>query len=160
MAKRKLSPTVTLSTLECMIEYTLISSILKRICEITKNPFEYPRNATRSDPLKHLLKIKTKGTKWKGVIDKIVGWAAWQWANAKIEKKGLFIMKQNLNISKDDMEDYNLAMFTHVMIFFKECMSLKKPILKHFFTSLLNNLSTKDLLTLGNLLSTEFMNPR
>jgi hypothetical protein len=31
---------------------------------------------------------------------------------------------------------------------------LKKPIPKHFFTSLLNDLSTEDLLTLGNLLST------
>jgi hypothetical protein len=55
---------------------------------------------------------------------------------------------------------YNLAMFTHAMEFFKECASLKKPILEHFFTSLLNNLPIKDLLTLGNLLSTKFMNPR
>jgi len=37
-------------------------------------------------------------------------------------------MKQNVNISKDDMEDYNLAMFTHSMDFFKEHASLKKPI--------------------------------
>jgi len=70
------------------------------------------------------------------------------------------IMKQIMNISKDDMEDYNLAMFTHAMDFFKKCVSLKKLIPKYFFTSLLNNLSTKDLLTLGNLLSIEFMNPR
>jgi hypothetical protein len=69
-------------------------------------------------------------------------------------------MRQNVNISKDDMEDYNLVMFTHAMDFFKECASLKKSILEHFFTSLLNNFSTEDLLTLGNLLSTEFMNPR
>jgi hypothetical protein len=32
--------------------------------------------------------------------------------------------------------------------------SLKKLILEHFFTSLLKNLSREDLLTLGNLLST------
>jgi hypothetical protein len=69
-------------------------------------------------------------------------------------------MKQTMNISKDDMENYNLAMFTHAMNFFKEHISLKKPILEHFFMNLLNNLSTKDLLTLGNLLSTKFMNPR
>jgi len=58
------------------------------------------------------------------------------------------------------MEDYNLIMFTHVMVVFKECASLKKLIPKHFFISLLNNLSTKDLLTFGNFLSTKFMNLR
>jgi hypothetical protein len=59
-----------------------------------------------------------------------------------------------MNISKDDMEYYNLAMFTHAMDFFNKHASSKKPIPKHFFTNLLNDLSTKDLLTLGNLLST------
>jgi hypothetical protein len=54
-------------------------------------------------------------------------WVAWQWANAKIDKNIIFIMKQSVNISKDDMEDYNFAMFTHVMEFFKEHASLKKP---------------------------------
>jgi hypothetical protein len=68
-------------------------------------------------------------------------------------------MRQNVKISKDNMEDYNLAMFTHVMDFFKECANFKMPIPEHFFTSLLNRLSTKDLLTLGNLLSIEFLNP-
>ncbi len=29
-------------------------------------------------------------------------------------------MRQSVNIFKDDMEDYNLAMFTHAMDFFKE----------------------------------------
>ncbi len=66
-------------------------------------------------------------------------------------------MRQIANISKSDMEDYNLAMFTHAINFFKECASLKKPIPKHFFTSLLTNLSIEDLVTLGNLLSIEFM---
>jgi hypothetical protein len=46
------------------------------------------------------------------------------------------------------------------MDFFRECASLKKPIPKHFFTSLLNNLSTKDLVTLANLLSIKFMKPK
>jgi hypothetical protein len=58
------------------------------------------------------------------------------------------------------MEDYNLAMFTHAMDFFKEHTNLKKPILKHFSTSLLNNLLTKDLVMLGNLLSIKFMKPK
>jgi hypothetical protein len=68
-------------------------------------------------------------------------------------------MKQSVNISKDDMEDYNLAMFTHAMEFFKKPTNLKKWILKHFFTSSLNDLSIEELLTLGNLLSIQFMNP-
>jgi hypothetical protein len=57
------------------------------------------------------------------------------------------------------MEDYNWAMFTHALDFFKENMSLKKPILEHFFPSLLNDLLTKDLVMLSNLLSTKFMKP-
>jgi hypothetical protein len=84
----------------------------------------------------------------------------WQWANEKMDKESLFIMRQIVNISKDDMEDYNLAMFTHAMDFLKERANLKKSIPKQFFKSLLNNFSIKDLLTLGNLLSTEFMNLR
>jgi hypothetical protein len=114
-----------------------------------KKPFEYPRDNTKLDLLKHLLKIKIWVTKWRGVIDKTMEWAAWQWANAKIDKKSLSIMRQNVNISKDDMENYNLATFTHAMDFFKECANFKKPIPEHFFTSLLNKLSTKDLLTFG-----------
>jgi len=89
-----------------------------------------------------------------------VEWATWQWANVKIDKESLCIMKQSVNIFKDDMEDDNLAMFTHVMDFFKERVNLKKPIPKHSFTSLLNYLSIEDLLTFENLLSTKFMNPR
>jgi hypothetical protein len=36
MERRKLTPNVTPNTLELMIEYTLISSILNRIYEMTK----------------------------------------------------------------------------------------------------------------------------
>ncbi len=45
-----------------MIEYTLISSILDKICEMTKKKLEYPRNDTILDPLWHFFKIKTWGT--------------------------------------------------------------------------------------------------
>jgi hypothetical protein len=48
-------------------------------------------------------------------------------------------------------------MFTHVMDFFKKHASLKKSILEHFCTSLLIDLSTKDLVILSNLLLTKFM---
>jgi hypothetical protein len=55
---------------------------------------------------------------------------------------------------------YGGLQFGYVMDFFKECASLKKPIPKHFFTNFLNDLSIEDLVTLGNLLSIEFMKPR
>jgi hypothetical protein len=71
-----------------------------------------------------------------------------------MDKESVFITRQSVNTSKDDMEDYNLAMFTYAMDFLKKHVSLKKSILKHFFTSLLNDLSIEDLLTRGNLLST------
>ncbi len=73
------------------------------------------------------------------------------------QKKSIY-NETNYEHFKDDMEDYNLAMFTPTMDFCKKRVSLKKLIPKHFFTSLLNDLSTKDLLTLGNLLSIKFMN--
>jgi hypothetical protein len=38
--------------------------------------------------------------------------------------------------------------------FFEGTYKLKKPIPKHFFITLLNNLFVKDLVTIGNLLST------
>jgi hypothetical protein len=44
----------------------------------------------------------------------------------RLTKIVFFITKQSVNISKDDMEDYNFAMFTHAMEFFKERASLKK----------------------------------
>jgi len=77
---------------------------------------------------------------------------AWRWVNVKIDKENLALLKHIVNISKEDMKDYNWAMFTHAKNFFKERASLKKSILKHFFTSLLNNLLIEDLVTLDNLL--------
>jgi hypothetical protein len=58
----------------------------------------------------------------------------------KIDKESLTILKQTVNIPKEDMENYHLAMFTHAVDFFKEHTSLKKPIPQHFFTSLLSDL--------------------
>ncbi len=55
------------------------------------------------------------GDKQKRAIDKTDEWAAWLWANAKIDTKSFAFLKKTINISKEDMEDYNQAMFTHVM---------------------------------------------
>jgi hypothetical protein len=38
---------------------------------MTKKPLEYLKDDTRLDPFQHLLEIRTWGTKWKGVIEKI-----------------------------------------------------------------------------------------
>jgi hypothetical protein len=60
--RRKSTPNVTLNILESMIKYTLISSILDKICEMTKKTLKYPRYDIRPDPLWHFLKIRTWGT--------------------------------------------------------------------------------------------------
>jgi len=65
MAKGKLSPIFTPNTLESMIKYTLISSIFERICEMTTKPWECQRDDNQLLPFQHLLKIKTRGKKWK-----------------------------------------------------------------------------------------------
>jgi hypothetical protein len=52
------------------------------------------------------------------------------------QKKSHALFKQNVNISKEDMEDYNWAMFTHAMDFFKEWVSLKNSI-PNFFHKLI-----------------------
>jgi hypothetical protein len=48
-----------------MIEYTLNSNILDKICKMTTKPLEYPRDPTWVNPVKNLLEIRTWGTKWK-----------------------------------------------------------------------------------------------
>jgi hypothetical protein len=74
--------------------------------------------------------------------------------NLKNNKESITLLKKIVNILKEDMEDYHWAMFTHAMEFFQEHASVKKPIPEHFFTSLLQDLSVEDLVSLGNLLST------
>jgi len=55
----------TPNPLETMIEYTLIANILDKICKMIKTPLEYPKDPTLLNPFKHLLEIRTLGTKWK-----------------------------------------------------------------------------------------------
>jgi hypothetical protein len=68
-------------------------------------PLEYPRNPTMLDPFTQLLKIRTWGLEW--LIDKTNEWVAWWWANVKINKESLILLKQSINIPKEDMEDYH-----------------------------------------------------
>jgi hypothetical protein len=64
MARQKFIGMFPPNTLKIMIEYTLISSILNRICKMTTKPLQYWRDLTLLDPLKNLLEIITWGTKW------------------------------------------------------------------------------------------------
>jgi len=48
----------------------------------------------------------------------------------RLTKITFTLLKQTLKITKEDMEDYHWAMFTHAMDFFQEWASLKKPILE------------------------------
>ncbi len=89
-----------------MIEDTLISNIFEKICEMTTKPWECQINDGQLLPFKHLINIKTWGKEWKRTIDKTNEWAAWRWANVKINKQSLAILKQIVNIPKEDMEDY------------------------------------------------------
>ncbi len=109
---------VTPNTLETMIEYTLILNILNRICKMTTKPLEYPRDPTLLEPLKNSLEIKTWEIEWKKQIDKTTEWAAWRWANVKINKESFTLLKKIVNIPKEDMEDYHWTMFTHAIEFF------------------------------------------
>jgi len=114
-----------------------------------------------TSPLSTFIKNQNMGIEWKRAIDKTNEWVAWWWANVKIDKKkSLALFKHTTNISKEDTKDYNWVKFTHAMDFFKDRASLKNLILKHFFTSLFNDLSTKNLVTDGNLLSIKFMKPQ
>jgi hypothetical protein len=70
MGKRKFSPIFTPNTLESTIEYTLISSILDKICEMTTKPWECHKDDTQLIPLQHLLEIKTWGKEWEKKFDK------------------------------------------------------------------------------------------
>ncbi len=79
---------------------------------------------------------------------------AWQWANAKINKKKSYNVQTNYKHYEGGYGRLHWAMFTHAMDFFQEWASLKNMIPKLFFTSLLKDLLTEDLVTLGNLLST------
>jgi hypothetical protein len=65
MVRRKFSPIFTLNTLESMIEYTLISKILEKICEMSTNPWECERDDSWLLLLHHLLEIRTWGKNGK-----------------------------------------------------------------------------------------------
>jgi hypothetical protein len=68
--------------------------------------------------------------------------------------------RQNPQSIAHDIKDYHWAMFIHTMEFLKQCISLKKPLSKHYFTSIFKDLSNKNLVTLCELLATEIAKPK
>ncbi len=125
-----------------------------------KKSLEYPRNDTRLVPLQHLLENITWGTKWKRAIEKTNEWATWWRANAKIDKKKSCIIQINYKHFQRGYEGLYIGQCLHMQwTFSKNVQIWRSQFPKHFFTSLLNNLSIKDLVTFGNLLSTKFMKP-
>jgi hypothetical protein len=60
----------------------------------------------------------------------------WQWANAKIDKENLALLKQIVNILREDMEEYHWAMFTRAMDFL-EMHKFEKVDSKTFFHKLI-----------------------
>jgi hypothetical protein len=73
--------------LESMIElYTLISSILDRICEWKQNHRNIQDMTFGYFPSNICWKSKHGEQNGKGAIDKIDEWATWWWANVKINK--------------------------------------------------------------------------
>jgi hypothetical protein len=70
MIRGKLPPIFTPNILESMIEYTLISSILNKICGMITKPWEYSKDVIRLFPFQHLLEIKTWGIKWNFFLAK------------------------------------------------------------------------------------------
>jgi hypothetical protein len=87
-------------------------------------------------------------------MDKTTKWVTWWFVKVKIDKESIILLKETINILKEDMENYHWTMFIHAMDFFPKRASLKTPIQEYFFTSLLH-----DLVSLGNFLSTKFMKP-
>jgi hypothetical protein len=61
--------------------------------------------------------------------------------------------RQNPQSIAHDVKNYHWAMFKHTMEFLKQLASLKKPLLEHYFTSLLKDLSNENLVTLCELLT-------
>jgi hypothetical protein len=72
-------------------------------------------------------------------MEEINEWVAWQWANVKINKENLTLLKQTINITKEDMEKYRWVMFTHALNFLQEQASLKKINSITFFYELIVN---------------------
>ncbi len=135
-------------TIECMIENTLLHSILNTIVGQIKWPWQTPQDDNWFDPLCGLLEIKKWGTLQKEKMDNTNEWATWWWTNEKTIEQNPFIAKErprpNLGLIKQDIKYYHWAMFKHAMEFLKQRTILKRPLPEHYFINFLNDLSNED----------------
>jgi hypothetical protein len=60
-----------------------------------KKLLEYPRDNTQLDPFKHLLEIKTWGTKWNNIIDKADEWGNMAMGKCKNGQRDSFYNETN-----------------------------------------------------------------
>lgn len=69
----------------------------------------------------------------------------WQWANKKTKQQSSFIAKKRPNSKciEQDIKYCHWAMFKYAMEFFKQLVSFKKPLPKHYFTNFLKIYQTK-----------------
>jgi hypothetical protein len=97
-------------------------------------------------------------------MDNTYEWVVWQWANAKMKKQSPYITKKrsrpNSQPIKQDIKNYHWVMFKHIMEFLNQRASLKKSLPKYYFTSILKELSTKNLITFCELLAKEIAKPQ
>jgi hypothetical protein len=77
------------------------------------------RLGLRHRPLQIVVRNQNMGIIMEFFFDKTNEWVAWWWVNVKINKENLALFKKNVNIPKEDMEDYCWVTFTHVMNFFQ-----------------------------------------
>ncbi len=90
-------------------------------------PWEYPRNDIQLFPLQHLLEIRTWETKWKKDNYQNRWMGGMVMGKCEDKQKNLTLLKQIVNIPKEDMEYYNWSTFTHAMDFFKyDLLALKQ----------------------------------
>jgi hypothetical protein len=61
--------------------------------------------------------------------------------------------RQNPQSIAHGVKNYHWVMFRHAMEFVKQHASLKKPLLEHYFTSLLKDLSNENSVALCELLT-------
>jgi hypothetical protein len=112
-----------------------------------KKPLEYPRNGTRLIPPEH-----GEHNGKRQLTKQIMGGMVM--GECESTQRKFCIAQTDYIHFQGGYGRLQLGDFTHAMDFFKEHTSYKKQILEHFFIRLLNDLSTKDLVTLCNLLST------
>jgi hypothetical protein len=123
-----------------------------------KNTIAISKRSHLVRPPQIVARNQNMGSKWKtNWQNKWIGGMAM--GKCEYWQRKSYIAQTNCKHSKRGYGKLPLDDVYTCMDFLWEHESLKKLIPKHYFTSLLKDLSMGDLVTLGNLLSTKFMEP-